>query len=134
MMQPPRQIRATAPRSMSQPYSVAPAAISSNPWAYATILDAYSAVRTSSTKASRSLTCHGLSGPGSLPAAAARWSAAEESPRANTASAIPDTGTPRSSAVCTVQVPVPFIPAASTHHVDERLAGLGVDMRRALRR
>ncbi len=33
MMQPPRQIRATAPTLMSQPYSAAPAKISSRPCA-----------------------------------------------------------------------------------------------------
>lgn len=35
----------------------------------------------------------------------------EDRPRANTASAIPVTGTAKDSAVCTVQVPVPFMPA-----------------------
>jgi hypothetical protein len=29
---------------------------------------------------------------------------------------------------CTVHVPVPFMPAASTIDVDQRLAGLGVDL------
>ncbi len=38
MMQPPRQISATLPLSMSQPYSFAPAMIASKPCAYATTL------------------------------------------------------------------------------------------------
>jgi hypothetical protein len=36
-----------------------------------------------------------------------------DSERAKTASAMPETGTPRSIAVCTVQPPVPFAPAWS---------------------
>jgi len=40
MMQPPRQMVAIAPRSMSQPYSWLAAVIWSNPWAYATIFEA----------------------------------------------------------------------------------------------
>ena len=40
MMQPPRQIVAIAPRSMSQPYSALPAVIWSKPCAYATTFDA----------------------------------------------------------------------------------------------
>ena len=48
--------------------------------------------------------------------------------RGRTRSAIPDTGTPRSNAVWTVQVPVPFIPAASSNDVDEGLPGLCVDV------
>ena len=48
MMQPPRQIRAIAPLSMSQPNSSLAAAIWSKPCEYATTLDAYSACRTSS--------------------------------------------------------------------------------------
>ena len=46
--------------------------------------------------------------------ASSRRSASEDRPRANTASAMPVTGTARDSAVCTVQVPVPFMPAWST--------------------
>ena len=113
MMQPPRQIRATAPTLMSHPYSAAPAKISSNPCAYATIFDAYNAIRTSSMNPAWSFTSQAPFGPGSFPAAAARCTVEDDNPRANTASAIPDTGIPRSNAVCTVQVPVPFIPAAS---------------------
>ncbi len=52
------------------------------------------------------------SGPG-RDAAAARCAGFELSARANTASAIPDTGMPRSSAFCTVHTPVPFDPAWS---------------------
>ena len=37
----------------------------------------------------------------------------DESERAKTASAMPETGTPRSRAVCTVHAPVPFAPASS---------------------
>ena len=40
MMQPPRQIVAIAPRSMSQPYSSLPARMWSKPCAYATIFEA----------------------------------------------------------------------------------------------
>ena len=46
-------------------------------------------------------------------AAASRWSAWPDSERAKTASAMPVTGTPRSSALCTVQRPVPFCSAWS---------------------
>ena len=80
------------------------------------------------------MTSHGPSGPGSFPAAAARCAVEDDSPRANTASAIPDTGIPRSSAVCTVQVPVPFIPAASRITSTNGLPGRGVDLRQHLRR
>ena len=40
MMQPPRQIFDTAPRSIDQSYSAAPARISSKPCEYATIFEA----------------------------------------------------------------------------------------------
>ena len=52
-------------------------------------------------------------GPGRS-VAAARWADLDDTARANTASAMPDTGMPRSSAVCTVQTPVPFEPAWSS--------------------
>ena len=66
-------------------------------------------------------------GPGS-PAETARCSGCDESERAKTASAMPETGTPRSSAVCTVQAPVPFGAGLVEDDVDERLAGLGIDL------
>src|SRR6478752_3098345 len=75
-------------------------------------------------KAALSLTSQAPFGPGSLPAAAARCASDDDRPRAKTASAIPETGMPRSSAVCTVQVPVPFIPAASRM---TSISGLPVD-------
>ncbi len=53
-----------------------------------------------------------LGGPGSL-AAASRCLGCDERARAKTASAMPETGTPRSSEVCTVHTPVPFDPAWS---------------------
>ena len=65
-------------------------------------------------KASRSATSIRPSGPSSAALAAARRSGLLEAARANTASAIADAGTPRLSDSCTVQVPVPFMPAAST--------------------
>ena len=114
MMQPPRQIRAIAPRSMFQPYSALPAAIWSKPWEYATILEAYSACRTSSMKPSRrrssnSAACAGQPGRGRL-----ALGAEPDRARAKVASAIPVIGTPRSSAFCTVQRPVPFCSAWSS--------------------
>ncbi len=72
MMQPPRQIRAIAPRSMSQPNSALAAAIWSKPWEYATTFDAYSACRTSSTNASGSSSDHSAACAGSTPRAASR--------------------------------------------------------------
>ncbi len=64
---------------------------------------------------------------------ASRCARCEEMARANVASAMPVTGTPRSSAFCTVQRPVPFCPASSSDDVHERLAGLGVLVREHLR-
>ena len=61
-----------------------------------------------------------------MPRRAAR--ASTTATRANTASAMPETGMPRSSAVCTVQTPVPFDAGLVEDDVDERLAGLGVDL------
>ena len=46
--------------------------------------------------------------------AARRWSACPDSDRAKVASAIPVIGMPRSSALCTVQRPVPFCSASSS--------------------
>lgn len=54
MMQPPRQIEATEPRSMFQSYSSLPAVISWNPCVYETIFDAYRACSTRSAKAAAS--------------------------------------------------------------------------------
>ena len=56
---------------------------------------------------------HVAASAGRLPALA-RWPACDDSERAKTASAIPETGVPRSSAVCTVHTPVPFDPAWSS--------------------
>ncbi|SLH02479.1 Uncharacterised protein [Mycobacteroides abscessus subsp. abscessus] len=52
--------------------------------------------------------------PAARPVAALRWAREPDSALANTASAMPVTGTPRSSADFTVQRPVPFCSAAST--------------------
>ena len=46
--------------------------------------------------------------------AASRWSACDDSERANVASAMPVMGMPRSSALCTVHRPVPFCSAWSS--------------------
>ena len=73
-------------------------------------------------------------GPGQAARAAARCSAWPDSERANTASAMPVTGTPRSSAVCTVQRPVPFCSAWSRTTSTNGLPVAGVDVRRAPRR
>src|SRR5665647_345836 len=113
MMQPPRQMRAIAPRSMPQPNSALAAAIWSKPWEYATTLEAYSASRTSSMNPSRSATSQVPALPGSK-RPASRWGAPPDSARAKVASAMPVTGTPRSRAFCTVQRPVPFCSARST--------------------
>ena len=113
MMQPPRQIFEIAPRSMFQSYSAAPARISSKPCEYATIFDAYRARRTSSMNASASATRESPRPGRAGRPTTARCSGWDESERANTASAMPETGTPRSSAVCTVHAPVPFAPAWS---------------------
>src|SRR6188508_623593 len=116
MMQPPRQIFEIAPRSMFQSYSAAPARISSNPCEYATIFDAYRARRTSSMNASASSTVSPSTGPGSSPETA-RCSGWEERERANTASAMPETGTPRFSAVCTVHAPLAGVGIHLTEHL-----------------
>src|SRR5215475_4290914 len=92
MMQPPRQIVAIAPRSLSQPYSALAAAIWSKPCAYATTFDAYSALRTSSTKVARSGAGGTDDGPGNAERAAARWSAWPDRDRATVASAMAVTG------------------------------------------
>src|SRR6187431_731477 len=131
MMQPPRQIFDTAPRSIDQLYSAAPARISSKPCEYATIFEAYSARRTSSMNASASSAnpvaelvdpvaelvdrvaeLVEASGPGRS-RETSRCSGWLDSDRANVASAMPETGVPRLSAVCTVQAPVPLAPAWS---------------------
>ena len=61
--------------------------------------------------------------PGSTARAASRCGTEPDSARAKVASAIPVIGTPRSSAFCTVQRPVPFCSAWSRIDVDERAAG-----------
>ena len=67
-----------------------------------------------SGSAARSLRMAWGSGPDSpFCSASLRSSGEEESPRAKTASPMPVTGTARSRAVWTVQVPVPFMPAWS---------------------
>ena len=66
----------------------------------------------SSTRLSGTPPCPGR-GPASVDAAALRSSRNDESVRANTASVIPVSGTPRSSASCEVQRPVPFCSAWS---------------------
>ena len=113
MMQPPRQIFEIAPRSMFQSYSAAPARISSKPCEYATIFDAYSARRTSSMNASASSTVERLDRAGQVAARRRAARGGDDSERAKTASAMPETGTPRFSAVCTVHAPVPLAPAWS---------------------
>ncbi len=113
MMQPARQIAATEPRSMPQSYASLPARIWWKPWVYETTFDAYSACSTRSANADASAPSSGsATGPGSS-REASRRSAWPERERAKTASAIPETGTPRSSAICTVQRPVPFCSARS---------------------
>ncbi len=62
--------------------------------------------------ASVSSTENSSSGPGRS-RDTARCSGCEESERAKVASAMPETGTPSDSAVCTVQAPVPLAPAWS---------------------
>ncbi len=99
---------------MSQPYSPRAASISWKPCVYDTIFDAYSACSTRSAKAPASASLSGVAfGPAS-PREASRSPACPDRERAKTASAMPDTGTPRSSAICTVQRPVPFCSAWST--------------------
>ena len=107
-------MRATAARSIFQSYTLAASVISLKPWAYATIFEAYSASRMSLMNATLSSSAIGTTPDGPSKScfwASARSSACPDSPRANTASAIPVTGTARSSADCTVHVPVPFMPA-----------------------
>ncbi len=111
MMQPPRQIFATAPRSMSQSYSFAPAMMRSKPCAYATTFDAYSAARTSSSNVSGTSTTSGRLVTDSW--TAARCVGFDDTARAKTASPMPETGMPSPTAFCTVHTPVPFDPASS---------------------
>jgi len=66
--------------------------------------------------------------PEARPVVARRCATEPDSARAKTASAIPVTGTPRSRADFTVQRPVPFLLGLVEDHVDERLAGLDVDL------
>ena len=69
----------------------------------------------------------GVLGPG-RPRAARRRSAWPDSERAKTASAMPVTGTPRSSAIWTVQRPVPFCSAWSSTTSTNGLPVAGVDV------
>lgn len=68
----------------------------------------------SSVKAFASSSRSEPSGPCSACWPCSRSSGLEEMARAKTASLIAFTGTPSFSADCTVQVPVPFMPARST--------------------
>ena len=115
MMQPPRQMVASDPRSRLHRYSFDPAARCSKPCAYATILAAYSASRMSSTSDARSdaVTLPRL-GPARIDEAVTRSRFWLESIRANTASVIPVRGTPSSSADWLVHRPVPFCSASSS--------------------
>ncbi len=110
MMQPPRQIVASVPGSTSQPYSSDAARICSNPCAYATTFEAYSASRTASTNSGPAVP---PLGPASVRDALTRWSLRADSARAKTASVMAVSGTPSSSADCAVQRPVPFCSALS---------------------
>ncbi|COW97642.1 Uncharacterised protein [Mycobacterium tuberculosis] len=76
-------------------------------------MEAYNAWRTSSVNVAGSAGCS-PSLPEARPLAAERCPTDPERARANTASAMPVTGTPRSSADLTVQRPVPFCSARST--------------------
>ena len=76
------------------------------------IFEAYSAWRTSSMNCAAS--CGLLTEvPDAAPVVALRCVTEPDSARANTASAMPVTGTPRSRADFTVQRPVPFCSASS---------------------
>ena len=133
MMQPPRQIVAIAPGSMSQSYSSLPAWIWWKPCAYATILEAYSACSTSADEVLADVAGRARPGPG-RPRAAARRSACPDS----------DAGEHRLGDAADRHAQVErglHGPAAGAlllglveHHVDERLPGRGVDVRRAPRR
>ncbi len=83
------------------------------PWAYAQIFEQYSASRTAGTSSSAATGSAG-GGPASTVDAVRRPSLSALMARAKTASAIDIAGTPSSSALTAVQVPVPFMPARSS--------------------
>ena len=131
MMQPPRQIVATAPRSMSQPYSSLAGAdlvealrVGDDLGGVQRLLDVVDEARSRSSSASSRRVGAGEHAA-RPPRACSAW---PESDRANTASAMPVTGTPRSSAICTVQRPVPFCSAWSTTTSTNGLPVAGVDV------
>ena len=99
---------------MFQSYSSLPASIWWMPCAYATIFDAYSACSTWSANALRLVRAERPSPSARQPRGRRADRRGPDSERANTASAIPHTGTPRSSAIWTVQRPVPFCSAWSS--------------------
>ena len=117
MMQPARHSDAMVSSFRSQPYSL-PARVSrSMPCAYATSLEAKSARRTSSTNSGSPapIPVVAIRPAGSSRCACSRCSRSEEErARANTDSAIAETGEPRSRPALAVHRPVPFWPAAST--------------------
>ena len=129
MMQPPRQIVAIAPRSMFQPYSSLPARDLVE--ALRVGDDLRGVQRLPDVLDERLAVVDGRGPAGVAGQAAARpprCSAWPDSERANTASAMPVTGTPRSSAICTVQRPVPFCSAWSATTSTNGLPVAGVDV------
>mmetsp|Transcript_14353 Transcript_14353/g.47636 ORF Transcript_14353/g.47636 Transcript_14353/m.47636 type:complete len:235 (+) Transcript_14353:416-1120(+) len=121
MIHPPFQILAISPRSRSHPCSTDLARIKFMPCAYEQIFDAYSAARTSSTKACFSSGDRegALVSAGARPTPAYTFSAATRSSfrpdkkRASRELAIVGIATLSSAACCTVHFPVPFIPVLS---------------------
>mmetsp|Transcript_36276 Transcript_36276/g.89367 ORF Transcript_36276/g.89367 Transcript_36276/m.89367 type:complete len:204 (-) Transcript_36276:1022-1633(-) len=121
MMQPPFQMRAISPRSSAQPCSTLLARSRFMPCAYEHTLEAYSALRTSSTSC---FFCSGdsagaLASAGARPAAVNTASAATRSSlrpdrkRASREAATVGMATDSSAACCTVHLPVPFMPVLS---------------------
>ena len=116
MMQPPFQMRAISFSEMFQLYLSLPARISCSPWAYEQIFEASSA---SCTACDQRRPCRRRSGarPGHAADLLARRPPARPScstARApSSAAAMVGMGTPRSSAISAVHLPVPFWPALS---------------------
>src|SRR6218665_61883 len=115
MMQPARQMRAISASDTFHLYSRDAAWMSLMPWAYVATRAAYSASCTHAARFARS-SADSVSpeGPERTRLAATRSSLSEDRLRASSAPAMDGTDTPRSSATCTVHLPVPFCPALSS--------------------